>query len=190
MTDGSAAGSPETGVPVAVDLASEPPVAPPRRSRLPVIVGLAALVVVLDQVTKHWAQESLAGREPVHVVWTLQWNLSFNSGMAFSAGRGVGPFIGAIAIVVVIVLALSARRVDSRLAAVAAALVVGGATGNLVDRLFRGDGWLHGSVIDFVDFQWFPIFNLADSAITIGGVLFFLWSIANQAHSAAPRSRP
>ncbi|MFT3854832.1 MAG: signal peptidase II [Ilumatobacteraceae bacterium] len=49
--------------------------------------------------------------------------------------------------------------------------------GNLADRLFRGDGWLHGAVIDFIDLQWFPIFNVADAAITIGGALFVLWTL-------------
>ncbi len=66
---------------------------------------------------------------------------------------------------------------DSRTVDVAAGLVMGGALGNLVDRLFRGDGWLHGSVIDFIDFQWFPIFNVADIAVNVGGGLFILWSL-------------
>ncbi|MEQ1699984.1 MAG: signal peptidase II, partial [Ilumatobacteraceae bacterium] len=50
------------------------------------------------------------------------------------------------------------------------------ALGNLVDRLFRGDGWLRGSVVDFIDFQWFPIFNVADMGVNVGGALFVLWS--------------
>lgn len=141
-------------------------------------LAIAAGVVLLDQLTKHWAQNALRD-ETIHLFWTLQLNLTFNSGMAFAAGRGIGPIIGAVAIVVIIGLALSARRAarDSKLAAVAAGLVVGGAVGNLADRLFRGDGWLHGAVIDFVDLQWFPIFNVADAAITIGGALFVLWTL-------------
>ena len=85
-----------------------------------------------------------------------------------------------MALVVIIGLALSVRKLSSRVAACAAGLVVGGAIGNLLDRLFRGRGWLHGSVIDFIDLQWFPIFNVADSAITIGGVLFVGWSVLSQ----------
>jgi|SRR4051794_14841962 len=153
--------------------------APARRKvSLAVPLGIAAAVVVLDQLTKHWAQNALA-ESTKHVIWTLQLNLSFNSGMAFSTGRGIGPLIGAVAIVVIIGLALSVRRhaAGSMLAAVAAGLVVGGAIGNLADRIFRGDGWLHGAVIDFVDFQWFPIFNVADAAITVGGALFVLWTL-------------
>jgi len=76
--------------------------------------------------------------------------------------------------VIVIVVALWMRRSARGVAAVAASLIVGGAIGNLVDRLFRGDAWLRGAVVDFVDLQWFPIFNLADSAITIGAVTMAL----------------
>lgn len=55
--------------------------------------------------------------------------------------------------------------------------LIGGAVGNLIDRLFRGDGWLQGSVVDFVDFQWFPIFNVADVAINVGAGALILNSI-------------
>ncbi|MCU1504819.1 MAG: lspA [Ilumatobacteraceae bacterium] len=146
---------------------------------LAISLGIAAVVVLLDQLTKHWALSALTDHTE-HVIWTLQLNLSFNSGMAFSRGQGIGPIIGAAAIVVVAGLALSARRVGSPLAVIAAGLITGGAIGNLADRLFRGRGWLHGSVIDFIDLQWFPIFNVADAAITSGGVLFFLWSLLGQ----------
>jgi signal peptidase II len=168
------------------------PVTTPRRwlgaKGLAISLGVAAIVVVLDQLTKHWALDALTDGHvtsaPRHVIWTLQFNLSFNSGMAFSTGQGIGPIIGAAAIVVVAGLALSVRRVGSPLAVIAAGLVTGGAIGNLSDRLFRGRGGLHGSVIDFIDLQWFPIFNVADSAITIGGVLFFVWSLLGQRRAA------
>jgi signal peptidase II len=151
---------------------------------LGISLGVAAIVVALDQLTKHLIVSSLSGEAPRHIIWTLQLNLSFNSGMAFSTGQGIGPVIGAVAIVVVAGLALSVRRVGSPVAVIAAGLVTGGAIGNLADRLFRGRGWLHGSVIDFIDFQWFPIFNIADSAITIGGVAFFCWSLLGQRREA------
>ena len=76
------------------------------------------------------------------------------------------------------------RRQTSTVAVIAAGLVLGGALGNLVDRVFRGDGWLHGAVIDFIDFQWFPIFNIADIAINAGGILFVLWALFGH-HAAA-----
>jgi len=138
---------------------------------------VALSVLVLDQATKHWAVTALSGEPPRHVFWTLQWNLSFNKGMAFSTGQGIGPIIGILAIVVVLVIVFSVRTHESRLVAAAAGFVVGGALGNLSDRLFRGRGWLHGSVIDFIDFQWFPIFNVADIAVNVGGALFVVWSV-------------
>jgi signal peptidase II len=147
------------------------------RGRLPVTLLVATLVVVLDQLTKHWVLNALTGKPARHVIWTLQWNLSRNSGMAFSKGQGIGPIIGLLAIVIVVVILRSVRGNSNRLVAVAAGLVLGGAVGNLADRLFRGKGWLHGSVIDWIDFRWFPIFNVADMGVNVGGALFVLWAL-------------
>ena len=149
----------------------------PSRSLLPLTFVVAAIVVLVDQLTKRWALSALAGEDPIHVVWTLQWNLTFNSGMAFSRGRGMGPIIGLVAVVIVVFIVLSVRTTSSKVVAVAAGLVMGGAIGNLVDRIFRGDGWMHGSVIDFIDLQWFPIFNVADICVNVGGIVFILWSL-------------
>ena len=80
-------------------------------------------------------------------------------------------------LLVVAWLAWTSRSLTSRLTGVAAGLIAGGALGNLADRMFRGDRFLHGAVIDFIDFQWFPIFNIADMAIDIGGALFVLWTV-------------
>ena len=163
------------------DDALEVDTAPPKRrpriaiARLSIIV--AAVVVALDQITKNWAIENLADGRARHVFWKLQWNLAFNSGMAFSKAQGIGPYIGALAFVVVIALVLSLRRSKGLGSSVAVGLVVGGAVGNLVDRLFRGDGWLHGSVVDFIDFEWWPIFNVADIGVTVGGALILLAAI-------------
>jgi signal peptidase II len=140
-------------------------------------LGIAAVVVLVDQLTKRWALNALADGPPQHVIWTLQWNLSFNSGMAFSRGQNAGPIIGLVAIAVAVAIVVSVRRTSSTTVAVAAGLVLGGALGNVVDRLFRGDGFLRGSVIDFIDFQWFPIFNVADMAVNIGGAVFLVWSL-------------
>jgi signal peptidase II len=156
---------------------TDTPVAPRSRGRLSVTVLVAAVVVVFDQLTKHWVLGALTGKPPRHVIWTLQWNLSRNSGMAFSKGQGIGPIIGLLAIVVVVVILRSVRGNASSVVAVAAGLVLGGAIGNLADRLFRGKGWLHGSVIDWIDFRWFPIFNVADMGVNVGGALFVLWAL-------------
>jgi signal peptidase II len=149
-----------------------------KASRSTVItVAVAALVVLVDQLTKTWAVNSLGDGHDVDVVWTLRFHLTFNGGMAFSQGRGLGPVIGVIAIVVVVVLLLSLRRTGSAVAAVAVGLVVGGAAGNIIDRLFRsGRGFLGGEVVDFIDLQWWPVFNVADAAVVIGGVLLLVSS--------------
>lgn len=168
------------------DMPSEPTATTPatRRPLLPLCFGLAVVIVALDQVTKHWALNTLSGEPPQHVVWTLQWNLTFNSGMAFSKGRGAGPIIGLIALVIAGVVVAAVRKTEHRVVAVAAGFVLGGAIGNLVDRVFRDEGWLRGSVVDFIDLQWFPIFNVADVAVNVGGAIFILWSLLSRADPA------
>jgi signal peptidase II len=148
---------------------------------------IALAVVVVDQLTKWWAVNTLDTRD-IDIVWTLRFNLSFNSGMAFGQGQGLGPVIGVVALVVIVGLVLSLKREQGRLADVAVGLVVGGAIGNVLDRLFREPGWFRGSVVDFIDFQWFPIFNVADMGITIGGFLLVgvsWWSSRQPERSAA-----
>jgi signal peptidase II len=138
---------------------------------------LVAAIVVVDQLTKHWALNRLSDNRTIDLVGSLRFNLVFNKGMAFSQVTGAGPVIGALGFVVVIVMVLWLRRQAKGLAAVAAGLIVGGALGNLIDRSLRGDAWLRGAVVDFVDLQWFPVFNVADSAISIGAVLMIVASL-------------
>lgn len=155
-----------------------------RRFRVaPFSLLIGFVVVVADQLSKHWAVNELSDGREVHVLWTLQWNLAFNTGMAFSRGRGLGPVIGLLAMLIVIVLVVSSAHVNSRLARLSAGLLIGGALGNLVDRMFRGDGWLHGAVVDFIDFQWFPIFNVADMGVTVGAILFGLATLLEGRHA-------
>ena len=130
--------------------------------------------VVLDQLSKRWALSHLSDGHIDHVIWTLQWNLSFNSGMAFGRAQGWGPVIAVAATVIIVGFVLTLRRTDSKLAMVAVGLIVGGALGNLIDRLFREEAWLRGRVVDFIDFQWFPIFNIADICINVGGALLII----------------
>jgi signal peptidase II len=137
-----------------------------KTSRMSLLIS--AVIVLLDQVSKAWALRDLADGRIIHVIWTMQFNLTFNRGMAFSRGTGIGPIIGVIGLVVVALLLLSLRRADNALTRVATGLIIGGAVGNILDRLFRGSGWMRGAVIDFIDFQWWPVFNVADMAIMIG----------------------
>lgn len=148
---------------------------------------VALVVLVLDQLTKRWAVSALSDGDEIHVFWTLQFNLAYNTGMAFSKGTGLGPVIALLALLVVIVLVVSAAHVDTPLARVAAGMLIGGALGNLLDRVFRGDRVLHGGVVDFIDFQWWPIFNVADIGVTVGAVLFALSSLRAPAEPASDR---
>jgi len=137
-----------------------------KASRMSLLV--AAIIVLFDQMSKAWALRDLADGRIIDVIWTMQFNLTYNRGMAFSRGTGIGPIIGVIGLVVVVLLLLSLRRADNALTRVATGLIIGGAVGNILDRLFRGSGWMRGAVIDFIDFQWWPVFNVADMAIMIG----------------------
>ncbi len=131
---------------------------------------VATAVAVTDQATKTLALAGL-GEEPVHLFWTLRLNLSFNRGIAFSQGQGLGPLITVAGLLLVVALVLMSRTASDSPTAVALGLLIGGACGNLGDRLFRDHG---GAVVDFIDLQWWPIFNVADVAITTGAVLLLV----------------
>lgn len=148
--------------------------------------AVASIVLVIDQLTKHWALNRLGDGSTIDLFWTLRFNLAFNTGMAFSQGAGMGPVIAVVVVAVVVVLVRHTARTTHSLRAVAAGLVIGGAVGNLVDRLFRGDAWLRGAVVDFIDLQWFPIFNVADAAVVIGGGLLVLTTAVGQPEQPEP----
>lgn len=137
---------------------------------------VAVVIVALDQITKSWVVVALDRDEVVDLVWTLRLNLVFNSGTAFSIGRGIGPFLGVLAVFVVLVLISMGRMFRSPATAMALGAVLGGAIGNLIDRAIRSGGaggrsFLGGHVVDFIDFQWWPVFNIADMAIVCGAVV-------------------
>jgi|TARA_Y100000310_G_scaffold292153_1_gene320704 signal peptidase II len=143
------------------------------RWRLPVLVG--SLVLILDQLTKWWAVGALDGGRTIDLFWTLRLRLVENTGAAFSRGEGLGPLIGLLAVGVVILLVRMGARTADPAARLTVGAVVGGALGNLVDRAFRSeDGLMGGAVIDFIDLQWWPVFNIADSVVVLGAVLI-LW---------------
>ena len=151
-------------------------VVPPRRLGIVGVVAVAVLVV--DQASKWWAVNQLGGGEIVDLVGSLRFNLFYNTGVAFSLGSdsGLGPWISVLAIGVVVAVSFGATS-RYPLGAVASGLISGGAIGNLLDRAFRGDsGFLHGAVIDFIDLQWWPVFNVADAAIVIGAILLVIAS--------------
>ena len=138
---------------------------------------LAFGVVLADLLTKHWALNRLSDNRTIDVVGSLRFNLAFNNGMAFSQGQGLGPLIAVIATLVIVWLLISLRSVSSGLNTFGMGLLIGGAAGNLIDRAFRQDAWFRGAVVDFIDLQWFPIFNIADMAINVGAASLILNAI-------------
>jgi signal peptidase II len=147
------------------------PVGRGERRRLLLPAGIVAAVVAADQLTKTMAERGLVDG-PVHLVWTLRLNLSYNRGAAFGLGQHLGPVLVAVAVVVLVAVLAAGRSLAARpLALVAVGLLLGGAVGNLADRVVRDNG---GAVIDFIDLQWWPVFNVADMAITAGAVLLVL----------------
>jgi signal peptidase II len=141
-----------------------------RRLLIPAIAGA---VVVVDQLTKTWALHHL--EVPRHVIGPTNFLLTFNSGAAFSIGRGVTPIIETVVVVMVVwLLMLSSRasRSASLGVVIGLGLLLGGAVGNLIDRLFRHN---HGAVIDFIQLvSWWPVFNVADASIVIGVIVLAL----------------
>ena len=144
----------------------------PRRRRplFVIIVPVAAVVVALDQVTKTLAVDRLADGS-VDVFWTLRFNLTFNSGLSFGQGQGLTGYITVAAVLLVAGLLWWSRQLTSMPMAAGVGLLVGGACGNLADRLFRSHD---GAVVDFIDFQWWPVFNIADIAVFCGAALLVL----------------
>ncbi len=138
----------------------------------PSLVGAAVLVV--DQVTKWWALRVL-DEGSVDLVWTLRLHLVHNSGAAFGRGQGLGPLLTVLIVIVVVFLVRHASRTGDHVTRCIVGAIVGAAISNLVDRVCRADdGPLSGAVVDFVDLQWWPVFNLADAVIVVSGILLVL----------------
>jgi signal peptidase II len=149
------------------------PAAPTRSTRVLATYGTAAAVLVLDQLIKHLVVANLAGRPPLDVIGSfVQLRYTTNSGGAFSLLTGAPLFFGVTAIVIIGGIVYAWRRTQPLSMLVVLGLILGGALGNLTDRLFRGnEGLLRGEVVDFVKVGIWPVFNLADSCIVVGGLL-------------------
>ena len=133
---------------------------------------VAVPVYVLDQLTKAWVSANLEPDRPRELIGSvLQLNLTRNAGAAFSIGTGMTVVLTAIAFAVVVFVLVIARRLGSMGWALALGLLLGGALGNLTDRMFRSPGPGRGHVVDFLQLPHYPIFNIADSAIVSAAVL-------------------
>ena len=162
--------------------------------RVGVLLGVAGLVLAADIASKAIVVATLSDRRPIRLLGgLLTLRESRNPGAAFSIGTSMTVVFTAIAVGVIVFIARAARRIYSLPWAVALGLLLGGATGNLADRIFRSPGPLRGWVVDWIQVPHWPVFNLADSAIVCGGALMVL--LATRGHRldgmarAAPRDR-
>lgn len=145
---------------------------------------VSALVIALDQLSKLWASTSLNYAEPVNLLPSLNFTLMHNTGAAFSFLSQAGGWqrwvfaVLAVLISTVLVVWLTRLKTDQRWMAVALTLVLGGALGNVWDRIYLG------YVVDFIDVyyeQWhWPAFNIADSAIFVGAVMLIIDSLRGE----------
>jgi signal peptidase II len=163
---------------VSDDVLESPQVGTGNRHLVRVTFGVALAVVLLDQLSKYLVVTHLKDQPPVKVLgaW-LQFEYLRNSGAAFSFGTSFTFVFTAIAVAVVVVIVRTSRKLGSLGWAIALGGLLGGAVGNLLDRLFRDPGFLRGHVVDFISVPHFAIFNLADSAIVCSAVLMVILAL-------------
>jgi signal peptidase II len=148
--------------------------------------GTAVLAVILDQVVKELSTNNLVEGEPVEILGGLVYlSLLRNSGAAFSLGSGYTWVFPLVTLAVVTWIAIMARKLRSLPWALALGLVLGGALGNLGDRLFRAPGVFRGHVVDMISVfgpygEHFAVFNIADSCLTVGVVLAVLLELTGR----------
>ncbi|RNL64991.1 signal peptidase II [Nocardioides marmoriginsengisoli] len=157
------------------------------RSRLGWVLGIAVAAWAVDLGTKTLAVHRLSDGEQVNVIGSLlKFQLTFNSGAAFSTGTGLTQWISTFAIIAFVVVLVVARRVGTLGWAWAIGLLLAGIAGNLTDRLFRDPSPLRGHVVDFLALPNWPIFNVADICINIAAGLIILFSFRGIPLSGQP----
>ena len=154
------------------------PATAPGGRKLAVVIGVALTVLALDVTTKVIVVRALANRPPIRLLdGFLTLLLLRNSGAAFSIGTSMTIVFTVIAAAVIFYILRAARKLRSLPWAITLGLLLGGATGNLSDRIFRSPGLFRGDVVDWIQLPHWPVFNLADSAIVCGGALAVLLAL-------------
>lgn len=144
--------------------------------RLALIAG--SIILVIDQLTKNWARDTFDGEPAREVIGSwLRFTYTENPGAAFSSFAGSGRTIGFVAIGVIFFLMYLVAKAERRVEVVSLGLILGGALGNLTDRIFRSDGFLDGAVVDWIDWWFIPTFNVADASLNVGVALLLLATI-------------
>jgi len=178
---GASLNSGDDDTPTTEDSAGSHPVAAeqePHRRRLGLFAGVAALAYLLDVVTKVWAVRALEGAEPIEVIpGVLDLRFLRNPGAAFGMATGATFVLSLLACAVVVAVVVMAARLRNRTWAVALGLLLAGALGNLTDRVLREPGFLRGHVVDFLELPNWPVFNVADMALTFACVVVLVQSL-------------
>ena len=179
------------------DTPAAPAAVPDRRPRTRLLLALASAVLVADLATKLVVVATIEPGADIRVLGgALYLTQLRNTGAAFSFAEGFTVLFTLVAAVVAVVIVRTARRLSSTGWAVTLGLVLGGALGNLIDRIFRDPGFLRGGVVDFLsvfgpDGSVFPVFNVADSAIVCGGVLGVLLALRGvEFDGSRPKDQP
>ncbi|HTA09253.1 MAG TPA: signal peptidase II [Streptosporangiaceae bacterium] len=145
--------------------------------RVGALIAVAVAIIALDIASKVTVVATLTNRAPIRLLGGfLKLRVDRNPGAAFSFAPGLTILFSLIAIAVIVVILRSSRRIRSLAWAITLGLLLGGATGNLIDRIFRSPGLFRGWVVDWIQVPHWPVFNLADSAIVCGGILAVLLS--------------
>jgi signal peptidase II len=156
------------------------------RRALTLLLGTAVVAVILDQVVKELSTNNLVEGEPVRILGGLIYlSLLRNGGAAFGLGEDYTWIFPLVTIAVVVWIGVMTRKLRSLPWALALGLVLGGALGNLIDRLFRAPGVLHGHVVDMISVfgpyaEYFAVFNIADSCLSVGVVLAVLLELTGR----------
>jgi signal peptidase II len=157
---------------------------------LPLVLAVSAVVVIADVVSKVIAVDRLSNRRPVHVIdGFLELTLTRNAGAAFSVGVGATVLLTVLAVVVAFIIVRSATKLRHLGWGIALGLVLGGALGNLVDRLARSPGPFRGEVVDWIRLPHWPVFNIADASIVVGAVIAALVVLRDRSPDRSPDSR-
>jgi len=141
--------------------------------------------VILDQLTKWWAKSSLQSGRTISVLPTVDFRLAFNSGFSFSTGSDRGQLITVLVATIAGVLVWQILREARTARTFLMAVILGGAIGNLLDRVFRAhDGLFSGRVIDFIDVSWYAVFNVADMFVVVGAITLVIHEMLHDRRSA------
>ncbi|WP_370065012.1 signal peptidase II [Streptacidiphilus sp. MAP5-3] len=172
-----AAGSESTEATDSAESAESVAAAKPRKRRIGILLAVALLAYLLDLGSKLLVVAKLEHQNAIQLIgdW-VQLDVIRNAGAAFGMGQAMTIVFTLIAATVIVVIIRLARKLYSLPWAVALGLLLGGAFGNLTDRIFRSPGLFRGEVVDFISVKHFAVFNLADSAIVCGGILVVLLS--------------